>query len=399
MKKGVIIGAGIGGLTTAIALAKKGISVKIFEQAENLKEVGAGIWVAPNGFKILEKLGIANDILLKGKSLEKISIIDTYNIPVSIIESSKIKARHNFGTVAIHRADLLKILASYIPPENIFLNKKFKSYKQTENTIIAEFEDGTFIESDFLINADGIKSQARNQFNVKTDLRYSGQTCWRFVVDFDLPKTEENNMYEIWANAKGLRFGFSKINDKQVYVFITNYEKASGKDNLTSLKSDLLKLCSSFQPIVKKLINSCNSRDIFRTDLFDFKPIVKWTDGRMALIGDASHATTPNLGQGACQAIEDAYVIAEELNANDDIAFALKQFQKRRIKKATYITDTSWKFSKITNTTGFTKSILMKVLRLIPDFINQKQFDRIYSIECEKKLLPTTGFVQVGQTE
>lgn len=381
MKKGVIIGAGIGGLTTAIALARIGIDVKIYEQAEALNEVGAGIWVAPNGLKILEELGIANDVLLKGKSLEKISIIDTHNIPVSVIESTKIKARHKFDTVAIHRADLLKILASYIPTENIFLNKKFKSYRQTQNTINAEFEDGTFVESDFLINADGIKSQARNQINSKADLRYSGQTCWRFVVDFDVPKAEENHMYEIWANSKGLRFGYSKINDKQVYVFITNYEKANGKDNFTTLKSDLLKLCSCFQPIVKELINKCNENDIFRTDLFDFKPISTWTDGRMALIGDASHATTPNLGQGACQAIEDAYVIAEQLRSNDDVALSLKLFQEKRIKKATYITNTSWQFSKITNTSGLTKSILMKALRLIPDFINQNQFDKIYSVD------------------
>ena len=381
MKKGVIIGAGIGGLTTAIALARKGFDVKIYEQAEALKEVGAGIWVAPNGLKIFEELGIANDVLQKGKSLEKISIIDTNSKPVLVIESSKIKARHNFDTVAIHRTDLLKILASYIPTENILLNKKFKTYKQTENTITAEFEDGTFVESDFLINADGIKSKARSHINSKVDLRYSGQTCWRFVVDFDLAKVEESHMYEIWASSKGLRFGYSKINDKQVYVFITNCEKANGKDNSATLKSDLLKLCSSFQPIVKQMINKCDEEDIFRTDLFDFKPISKWTDGRMALIGDASHATTPNLGQGACQAIEDAYVIAEELNSNDDIALGLNLFQEKRIKKATYITNTSWQFSKITNTSGLAKSILIKALRLIPDFINQKQFDRIYSIE------------------
>lgn len=381
MKQGVIIGAGIGGLTTAIALAQKGISVKVYEQADQLKEVGAGIWVAPNGLKIFEELGIAKDVLLAGKSLEKISIVDTNNKPVSVVESSKIKLKHHFGTIAIHRADLLKILANYIPIENIILNKKFKSYKQTENSIIAEFEDGTFVESDFLINADGIKSNARKQIQSTLNLRYSGQTCWRFVVDFDLLKNDENNMYEIWANAKGLRFGYSKINDKQVYVFITNYEKAGGTDNFTTLKSDLLKLCSCFQPIVKELITKCDEKDILRTDLFDFKPISKWTDGRMALIGDASHATTPNLGQGACQAIEDAFVIAEQLSFTDDIALGLKKFQEKRIKKATYITNTSWQFAKITNTSGWTKTIIKKALRLIPEFINQKQFDKIYSFE------------------
>ncbi len=188
-------------------------------------------------------------------------------------------------------------------------------------------------------------------------------------------------MYEIWAKSKGLRVGYSKINDKQVYVFITNYEPAGGNDNIKTLKSDLIEMCNAFQPIVRKLIERCDEKSIIRNDLYDFKPITRWTDGRMALIGDASHATTPNLGQGACQAVEDAYVIAEQLSCTDNIATALKIFQNKRIKKATYVTNTSWQFAKITNTSGWTKSVIKNILALTPDFINQKQFDKIYSIE------------------
>jgi len=381
VKRGIIIGAGIGGLTTAIALAQKNIAVKVYEQAAEVKEIGTGIWVAPNGLSVYEELGISSEISGAGKILEKISIVDLKYRPLSTIYGSEVQAKHQFKTVAIHRAVLQKILLSHIPPENIFLNKKFKRHHQTNNSILAEFEDGTTEEADFLINADGLKSNGRLQLNRALNLRYSGQTCWRFVTDFDLRSHEEGNMYEIWANVRGLRVGYSKINERQVYVFITNFEKAGGKDNLETLREDILKLCADFPDIIKHLITAVDVSDINRTDLFDFKPISNWIEGRAALIGDAAHATTPNLGQGACQAIEDAFVIAQELSKNADIETCFKNFQQKRIKKATYITNISWQFARITNTSGMTKFFLKNMLRLTPDVIMQKQLDKIYSLE------------------
>lgn len=380
MKTGIIIGAGIGGLTTAIALQKKGIKVKIFEQAEQLNEVGAGIWVAPNGLKVFEKLGIAHEIIEAGKTLEKIHITETNGKLISMVDGEKVKAKHGFSTVAIHRATLQKILTSYLPKESILLNKKCISYKQNEKYVAVVFSDGSSQKADFLINADGINSKIRNQIHPLQNLRYSGQTCWRFVSDFKLPNTEENNMYEIWSNKKGLRVGYSKINDKQVYVYVTNHEKTGGIDNVREIKAKLLELCFEFPEIVSELIQSVESEKIIRNDLFDFKPIKNWTDGRIALIGDAAHATTPNLGQGACQAIEDAWVIAEELSSNNDVISCLKKFELKRIKKATYITNTSYQFAQITNTSGVLKTMIVTALRWTPNAVNQKQLDKIYSL-------------------
>jgi 2-polyprenyl-6-methoxyphenol hydroxylase-like FAD-dependent oxidoreductase len=381
MKKGIIIGAGIGGLTTALALMKKGIDVTIYEQSKEIKEVGAGIWIAPNGLKVFDDLGISQDILDAGKTLEKINVVDINGKPISQIDGNKIKEKHKFATVAIHRATLQKILVSCISKNKIVLDKKFSSYQQTDNSISAKFEDGTLAEADFLINADGIKSNARLQIQSDLNLRYSGQTCWRFVSDFDLPEGESENMYEIWSNKKGLRIGYSKINDKQVYLYITNFEKAGGQDNTQTIVNDLLKLCSEFPPLVKKMIISTKGNGIIRNDLYDFKPLKKWTDGKMALIGDAAHATTPDLGQGACQAIEDAYVIAQQININQNIEAGFKLFEEKRIKKATYITNTSWQFAQITNTTGLIKSALMGILRMTPNSIKDKQLDKIYSLD------------------
>lgn len=381
MKKGVIIGAGIGGLTTAIALAQKGIQVKIYERASEIKEVGAGVWIAPNGMKIFNRLGISQEITAAGKKLNKISVVDLNYKPISVIDGSEIEAKHQFGTIAIHRATLQKILASKVNKDHIHLNKELVRYEQNDQAISVFFEDGSSDVAYFLICADGLKSIARKQMLGPQNLRYSGQTCWRFATAYDLPLNEEDNMYEVWANSKGLRVGYSKIDEKRVYVYITNAKKFGEIDPIDNAKNLLLAICKPFSKTVTGLIQTVHESEIIQTDLFDFKPIKNWTEGRVALIGDAAHATTPNLGQGACQAIEDAWMLANELSTNNEIATSLVNFQKRRIEKATFITNTSWMFSKMTNTAGFMKTIVKMLLRATPAFINTKQLDRIYSIE------------------
>lgn len=380
MKKGIIIGAGIGGLTTAIALAQKGIQVQIYERASEIKEVGAGVWIAPNGMQIFDKLGIAQEVAAAGTKLKRISVVDLNYKPISVIDGAEIEAKHQFGTIAIHRANLQQILASKVHPEHLHLNKAFKHYEQNGTAVTVYFEDGSTAVADFLICADGLKSKARIQMYGPQNLRDSGQTCWRFATAFDLPKEEQDNMYEVWANTKGLRVGYSKIDDKRVYVYITNNKKHAASHIDKNIKNYLLAICKPFSKTLTDLLEAVDEKEIIQTDLFDFKPIQKWTDNRVALIGDAAHATTPNLGQGACQAIEDAWVLAEEVSANANIEISLVNFQKRRIEKATFITNTSWLFSQMTNTSGLMKTIVKMVLRATPAAVNKKQLDRIYSV-------------------
>jgi 2-polyprenyl-6-methoxyphenol hydroxylase-like FAD-dependent oxidoreductase len=381
MKKGIIIGAGIGGLTTAIALAQKGIEITVYEQASELKEVGAGIWVAPNGLNVFNKLGFAGEIIESGKELRHISIVDLKGKSISIINGKKVKAKHGFTTTAISRTVLHNILISKVNKDTIVLSKRLKAYSQNQQGVSVEFEDGTKATADFLILADGVNSVGRSQLLGNKTLRYAGQTCWRFVTPFNFPKEENGNMYETWSNKKGLRVGYSQINEKEVYVFIINYTTAGNKDNIATVKQDLLALCHEFPEIIKQMISAVAPEIIIRNDIYDFKPISNWVDGKVALLGDAAHATTPNLGQGACQAIEDAYVIAEQLSSSLSIEQCLKNYQAKRINKATFITNTSWRFSQITNTSGIVKSFMKWLIRLTPASVNEKQLEKIYSVD------------------
>ena len=380
MRKGLIIGDGIGGLTTAIALAKKGIGVTLFQETKDINENDDGILVTPNGMKVFEKLGLSNQIMQCGKALNKINIVDLNYKPLLIIDGNEIEKRHQFKTTALHRATLQKILKDNVPSDSIVINKKLKSYRQSENRIIAEFTDGTSVDGDFLIYAEDINLNRGFQLNYKPNLRYSGQTCWHFITDFTFPLKEDGNMYEIWAKSKGLRVGYTQINEKQVYVFITNYQKAGGKDNTETLKLDLLALCSGFPEMVEQMIFALTPNNVIRTDLYYHNSINNWIDKRFVLIGDSVHTTALNLGQCSCQAIEDAYMISEELSLRNDVETCLSNYQQKRIKKATFIRKESCKYIKLTNTSGFTKSIIKSLFRITPDALYNKQVDKIYSI-------------------
>ena len=376
--KGIIIGGGIGGLTTAIALKQKGIDAKIYEQTNEMTPAGAGLFVASNALNVFHRLGMADEIVSAGKEFTKVDILDTKNNVISSIDCEYVKRKFGKGNFSIHRGELQRILIEKLPPTCLITGKVFEKYNQDENEVEVYFTDGTVEKADFLIAADGIHSKARKQMFPNQNLRFANQTCWRFVTNFTLPNPKYAQ--EIWANEKGLRVGFSQINQHQVYCYITIKESKGGKDDQNNIKEKLLSLCSDFQPFVKEIVQNLNPKEVLRNDIYDFSPISNWQDKKVILLGDAAHATTPNLGQGACQAIEDAYVIADCLAKAKNVESAFNQYQNIRIKKAHYITNTSWLLGKVSNTSGFLKKIVMFLMASTPKSINQKQFDMIYQL-------------------
>jgi 2-polyprenyl-6-methoxyphenol hydroxylase-like FAD-dependent oxidoreductase len=378
MKKGIIIGGGIGGLTTAVALLKKGIEIKVYEQAPEIKAVGAGLWMAANALQVFERLGFVKEVIAKGNEFTEVNILNIHDKIISSIDCVAIKSKFGQGNIAIHRADLQEVILNQLPENVLQKAKVFERYEQNENSVKVFFQDGTSDEADFLIAADGIHSKARQQFLPTIKLRYDGQTCWRFVSNMTLPNPQKAQ--EIWAYEKGLRVGFSQISPNQVYCYITNFQPQGGKDNKASIKEDLLRLCADFQPIVKEIIENIDPEKVLRNDIFDFAPMSKWQDKKVVLLGDAAHATTPNMGQGACQAIEDAYVIAECLAKAESVEMAFSQFQQLRIKKAHHVVKTSWMLGKVTNTSGFLKKILIFLMAMTPKSVNQQQFEKVYEL-------------------
>ena len=378
--KGIIIGAGIGGLTAAIALRQRGVSVTVFEAAPEIKAVGAGIIMATNAMQVLQRLGIADKIKETGYRLIDGQIADQKWRLIQKIDGEYAIHKYGVGSYAIHRATLQQILFNELPKETVRLNHKVESVSQSETSVSVKFANGWEEAADFVIGADGIKSIVRQSLFGKTDYRYSGQTCWRATVNTTIPQKLEKSAYELWGNKAGLRWGMVPVTSNQIYFYATVCAVAGGRDDAKTVKSNLVQQFSEFGKEVKNLLEVTDSATIIRTDIYDFAPIKKWYKGRIALIGDAAHATTPNLGQGGCQAIEDAYVIAKSLAENSEPEKAFNTFQTIRYAKTKYVVDTSWLFGKLTNLSAPWTHLRNVVIRLAPSSATRKSSDKLFQL-------------------
>ncbi|MGX1928020.1 FAD-dependent monooxygenase [Flagellimonas sp. 2504JD4-2] len=376
--KYAIIGAGIGGLTTALAFEKKGIDYQIFERAPQLTEVGAGIWLAPNALQVLEALEVLDEVKKKGNPIDRITLGKSDMTPLSDNFQDIIKDKFGYSTIAIHRADLQQLLFEKIPPQKIHLGRSFRSFQQLQNgKIQVLFEDDTSHETDYLIGADGIYSKVRKQLFPKSKTRYSGQTCWRGVAEMELESQYQNNGMELWG--KQIRFGISKIAENKVYWFAVALDKPNQKDEKGTTKQKLLTMFHSFHPLIKQLISVTPTEKILRSDVMDLAPLADWHKDNVCLVGDAGHATTPNMGQGGAQAIEDAYYLSNII-ANDPNNNAFELFQQKRQPKVNSIVKQSWATGKMAHW-KYGRGLRNFLLKHTPKkFIEKKTFE-MYTVE------------------
>lgn len=373
-----IVGAGIGGLTTALAFEKCGIEYQIFEKAPELNEVGAGIWLAPNALQVFEWLGILDDVVTKGNSIDRVTVGTSDLSPLSDSFQHDVKDKFGYSTIAIHRAELQKLLLQQVPKEKIHLGKSFKEFKEAEEgRIQVTFNDDSKVETDFLIGADGINSKIRNQLFPSSKTRYSGQTCWRGIADYTMDADFEHRGIELWGNQ--IRFGISKVAKDKVYWFAVSLSKPNQKDDDTLIKDKLLKTYANFHPLVKELIAATSQDKIVRNDISDLIPLNHWYKNNICLIGDAGHATTPNMGQGGAQAIEDAYYLSNLIkNENNTNVFRL--FQGKRKQKVNTIVKQSWATGKMAHW-KYGKGMRNFILKSIPKNLIQKKMNEMYQLE------------------
>ncbi len=373
-----IIGAGIGGLTTGLAFEKKGIDYQIFERFTNLSEVGAGIWLSPNALQVLDYLNVLDAVKNQGNSIERITIGKPDLSPISDNPQGLIRKMFGYSSIAIHRAALQKILIDKVPKDKISLGQDFKSLRTiSEDKVEVAFENDSRVMTDFVIGADGINSKVRNQIFPNSQLRYTGQTCWRGVAEIELTPDFDHRVYELWGDQ--IRFGFSRISKGKYYWFAVALDKANGKDDKIKLREKLLNMFSAFHSTVIELIKATPNDKIIRSDINDLKPMKNWYKGNIGLIGDAGHATTPNMGQGGAQAIEDAYYLSN-LIPNSPNGNAFKAFEAKRRKKVNLIVSQSWMTGKVAHW-KYGRGIRNFILKSIPKNLMNKKMIEMYQIE------------------
>jgi 2-polyprenyl-6-methoxyphenol hydroxylase-like FAD-dependent oxidoreductase len=372
----IIIGAGIGGLTTAIALRQRGIAATVYEAAPAFKPLGAGIWVPPNAMEVLARLGLGAAICAGGRALRAAAISDADGRTIQRAELPPTPTG-TFPAVAIHRARLHEALLAALD-QPVQLGKACAGIEQDARQATVRFADGSSASAACVIGADGLRSVVRQGLFPEARLRYSGQSSYRAVAAATLPG--ELDGQELWG--AGRRFGYSDIGSGQVYWYATFDAPAGQHEPPQAAASRLAGLFAGFPAPIPALIAATSPEQILRTDIFDCQPLASWHRGRIGLIGDAAHAATPNLGQGGAQAIEDAYVLAAALaDHRADPAAAFSAFERQRRAKALLVVRRAWQLGKLAHWSNpLARRLRNSLIRLTPPRLAARQLAELYQL-------------------
>lgn len=326
-----IIGGGIGGLVTAASLGKFGIDSTVYERSPQLREIGAGMMLWANAARVMNELGLLDKVIALGGPTESFFVRNPNGNVLMDIATGE----HDVPSICIPRADLLRILVADFPKENIKLGHEFVRLEQDKSKAIAHFKNGESAEHDILIAADGLRSRVRNQVFGHREPVYRGYTIWRGIGNDLYGKMPPATSSETWG--RGKRFGIlNSGRGRFTWYGVVNFPRGH-RDSADGRKAELLRHFKDWHAPVETLIASTPEELIMKNGGCDIRPMRRWVNGRVALLGDAAHATTPNLGQGGGMAIEDGMVLAKSLAAENSIEAGLRLYEKRRFSRTKQI--------------------------------------------------------------
>jgi 2-polyprenyl-6-methoxyphenol hydroxylase-like FAD-dependent oxidoreductase len=375
----LIIGAGIGGLAAAQALLRLGHQVRVYEAATELREIGAGVVLGANAMRALDELGLHAAVRPVGTPLTTIRLLDEHGRVLNRADTSAFTERLGYDNLAVHRADLQHALLRALPPGVVHLGHRLARVEQTATHVTAFFENGAQATAEALIAADGIRSRVRRQLLPTSQPRYAGYTCWRAVVRANTPGLPTTGSSETWGRAG--RFGLVPVADGRLYWFACIKSPAPDNPILRAYQvADLQRHFAGFHTPIPQVLAATTDADLLWGDLFDLAPLATFAFGRVLLLGDAAHATTPNLGQGAGMAVEDAAVLARCLSrAPADVPAAFRDFDRQRRPRTRRIVEQSRQLGMLAQ---FTPPWLIPLrnaaLAAVPDWLTARQMAWLY---------------------
>jgi 2-polyprenyl-6-methoxyphenol hydroxylase-like FAD-dependent oxidoreductase len=323
----LVLGAGIGGLSAAIALRRAGWSVEVYERAPELREIGAGLTIQPNAILALHAIGLDRAVVAAGRRLPSGRLLRMDGRVLSYLPAEEIYARVGAPAVGIHRGTLQRVLLDALGPHGPHPDREAAAYEARADGVKLRFADGSEAVGALLVGADGLRSVVRKQLLADGAPEYAGYTAWRGIVP-ESAKMRVETSSESWG--RGRRFGIVPIDGDRIYWYATLNIAAGASDASSAMLLDLFR---GWHRPIEALIQATPPEAILRTDIFDRRPAARWSEGRVVLLGDAAHPMTPNLGQGACQAIEDAVVLAQCLDPLEP-ARGLSAYERRRRPRA-----------------------------------------------------------------
>jgi 2-polyprenyl-6-methoxyphenol hydroxylase-like FAD-dependent oxidoreductase len=286
-----VVGGGIAGLTAAISLRRAGYGVTVFEAAPEIKLLGAGLLLAANAIKSLDKIGIADRVIPMGQQLSRFSILSQSGDILSEIDSGMLSRKYGLGNFSIHRANLHRVLLESLAGVEVKTGKRAICMEQDTQSVTLQFQDGAVHRTQYVLISDGIHSVLRQQLLPGSRPRYAGYTCWRGLTTN--PGLALSGASETWA-ADG-RVGIVPLKDDLIYWFICVNATANNAKIKQIHIADLCKRFARYHAPIPQILSATPHEQVLWNDIMDIAPIEHFAFGRALLVGDAAHAdATPS---------------------------------------------------------------------------------------------------------
>ena len=337
-----IIGGGIGGLTAALALQHFGHRVALFEQAEELREIGAGVTITPNAMHALHFLGVGERVAKEAGPTEAYLIRHFHSGEVIKVRANGHDYVERFGADyhQVHRGDLLAALADAVlcnDPDCVFLGHRFESLRQNHEGIIARFANGSAVACDALIGCDGSASRVRAEVFGDKAVNYIGQVAFRALLPMaDVPPAIAERPFAMFVGVNRLLLHYPLRHRSIMNVLGVSREPTWQEEGwrIPAAVEEFANLYGELYPDALALIRRIAPGSLFKWGLRDREPLQQYSKGQVTMLGDAAHPMTPFLGQGACMAIEDALILGRAFAAASTPAQAFAVYEHARKKRA-----------------------------------------------------------------
>jgi len=336
-----------------------------------------------NGLRALQSLGLYEAAIERGEEIRRISVLDEQGRTLETTDHLRLTERFgHVSAVALHRSALHEALLANLPADVVHTGKRCTGVQQNANEVEVLFEDGSSIKTDLLLACDGIHSAVRRSLYPEWRERYAGYTCWRGIVHQRLDDVDSSHMTESWG--KGRRFGIVPLKGGQVYWFACRGSRTPDDRTLAAVGlPELRELFSEFHGPVREVLSATQASEVIWTDIFDVPPQHAYTRGRVVLLGDAAHAVTPDLGQGACQALEDAAVLPGLL-ARHPLDEALMRFDSQRRPRTRRLVRDSRRFGRIAQISNpVAVSLRNALVRNLPASVSERWIDSILDVHFD----------------
>jgi 2-polyprenyl-6-methoxyphenol hydroxylase-like FAD-dependent oxidoreductase len=390
-RRALIIGAGPGGLSAAIALQRVGIEATVFERVRALGTVGGGLGVQSNAIRALRRIGVGDRLVAAGSEVRVNEIRNSAGKLLFELPQGEVADEYGAPTIMVPRAEVQLALADQLPNGALQLDAECVGVEQDADGVTAHLADGRAERGALLIGADGGYSLVRKHVygDAEQPLRYAGMASWRAIVELEDADEVVPEGPAQYYSGDGTQFVVFRAGGRRVYWGLLNTEPAGGKDPPEGVREALCEIVREFPEVTRRLIRATSERSLVRTDLYDRDPVQNWTRGRVVLLGDAAHLTTPFIGQGAGISMEDSIVIAKELALTDGLrdermlGVALESYQRRRAPRCAKVVLSSRRRGKVYMISNPMLTRLRDVaLPLVPHFATRVMVKRsiIYDV-------------------